>query len=174
MKTSEALRLLQVSRPTLMRYRQRGIVRATPLPNGFFDYDEQSIYSLLNKGVKRRTYLYARVSTPKQKRDLDNQVELLKQWAFHNGHQINGIFTDIASGISFERRRDFFTMLSDVLKNRVETVIITYKDRLPRRQPETRRGRGVRGDRQHAPLSLDETLLEAQEAHHPTTRARRR
>ncbi|SET23792.1 hypothetical protein SAMN03080614_10993, partial [Anaerobranca gottschalkii DSM 13577] len=30
-----------------------------------------------NKGVERKTYIYARVSTPKQKADLDNQIQLL-------------------------------------------------------------------------------------------------
>jgi predicted site-specific integrase-resolvase len=132
MKTSEVLRLLQISRPTLMRYRASGLINATPLPNGYYNYDEASVYQLLNKGVKRKTYLYARVSTSKQRKDLENQINLLKQWCFSSGHEINGIFSDIASGISFEKRKDFFLLLDEVMKNRVETVIITYKDRLSR------------------------------------------
>lgn len=82
--------------------------------------------------MKRKTYIYARVSASKQKPDLDNQIELLKQFCFSNGYTISGIYSDIASGISFEKRNDFFKMLDDIIDNKVERVVITYKDRLSR------------------------------------------
>ena len=91
------------------------------------------VYMLfLNKDVKRKTYIYARVSTPKQKPDLNNQIELLKQFCFTNGYTISGIYADIASGISFDKRKDFFKMLDGIINNKVERVVITYKDRLSR------------------------------------------
>lgn len=132
MKPSEVMRLLQISRPTLKTYRDHKYITATQLPNGQFSYNDDSIYQFLNKGIKRKIYLYARVSTPKQKKDLENQITLLKSWAFSNGIQINGIYSDIASGISFEKRKGFFELLDEVMKNRVESVIISYKDRLSR------------------------------------------
>ena len=92
----------------------------------------ESIYSFLNKNIERKTYIYARVSTPKQKKDLQNQVELLKSYCFSNGIMINGIYSDIASGISFDKRIEFFKMLDDVISGTVERVIISYKDRLSR------------------------------------------
>lgn len=49
-----------------------------------------------------------------------------------SGYSVSGIFSDIASGISFEKRTDFFTMLDDIIDGKVERVIITYKDRLSR------------------------------------------
>ena len=82
--------------------------------------------------MKRKTYIYARVSTSKQKPDLNNQIELLKQFCFTNGYTISGIYSDIASGISFEKRNDFLKMLDDIIDNKVERVVITYKDRLSR------------------------------------------
>ena len=45
---------------------------------------------------------------------------------------INGIFQDIASGISFEKRTQFFAMLDDIIAGKVNRVVITYKDRLSR------------------------------------------
>lgn len=45
---------------------------------------------------------------------------------------ISGIYSDIASGISFEKRNNFFKMLDDIIDNKVEKVVITYKDRLSR------------------------------------------
>jgi predicted site-specific integrase-resolvase len=82
--------------------------------------------------VKRKTCIYARVSTYKQRKDLKKQIEMLKSWAFNSGHKIDEIYSDIASGISFDRRNDFFKMLNEILDHKIENVIIVYKDRLSR------------------------------------------
>ena len=132
MKANEVLNLLRITRPTLTKYVKEGIIKVDKLPNGRYEYDSNSVYSFLNKDVKRKTYIYARVSTSKQKADLDNQIELLKQFCFTNGYVISGIYSDIASGISFEKRNNFFKMLDDIIDNKVEKVVITYKDRLSR------------------------------------------
>lgn len=132
MKASEVLSLLQISRQTLTRYTKQGIIKVNELPNGRYNYDEKSVYKLFNKGISRKTYIYARVSTAKQKKDLNNQIEMLKQFCFSNGYVINGIYSDVASGISFEKRKDFFKLLDDVIAGKVERIIIPYKDRLSR------------------------------------------
>jgi len=132
MKASEVLQLLKITRPTLTKYVKEGKIKVTVKGNGQYDYDVDSVYKMLNKDIERKTYLYARVSTVKQKKDLENQIQLLKNYCFQNGLQINGIYTDIASGISFEKRKDFFTMLDDIIAGKVKKVVITYKDRLSR------------------------------------------
>ena len=63
---------------------------------------------------------------------LENQIEMLKQFCFSNGYIISGIYADVASGINFEKRKEFFAMLDDILAGKVERVVITYKDRLSR------------------------------------------
>lgn len=132
MKAKEVLRLLRISRQTLTKYVKDGVIKVETLPNGRYEYNEKSVYKFLNKDLKRKTYIYARVSTSKQKRDLENQIELLKQFCFTNGYVISGIYSDIASGINFEKRNDFFKMLDEIIDNKVERVVITYKDRLSR------------------------------------------
>lgn len=132
MKAKEVLRLLRISRQTLTKYVKDGLIKAETLPNGRYEYNEKSVYKFLNKDLKRKTYIYARVSTSKQKRDLENQIELLKQFCFMNGYVISGIYSDIASGINFEKRNDFFKMIDEIIDNKVERVVITYKDRLSR------------------------------------------
>ena len=57
---------------------------------------------------------------------------MLKQFCFANGYTINKIYQDVAIGISFEKRKEFFKMLDDIISGKVERVIITYKDRLSR------------------------------------------
>ena len=46
---------------------QLGRLRFTVMPNGFYDYNDEDVYKLLNRDVKRKTVIYARVSTIKQK-----------------------------------------------------------------------------------------------------------
>lgn len=132
MKAKDVLSLLRITRPTLTKYVKDGVIKVKTLPNGRYEYDEESVYNFLNKDVSRKTYIYARVSTAKQKKDLENQINLLKQFCFTNGYVISGVFSDITSGISFEKRKDFFEMLDDIIANKVERVVITYKDRLSR------------------------------------------
>ena len=132
MKAKEVLELLQITRPTLTKYVKEGLIEVTTLPNGRYDYSKESVYKIFNKGIKRKTYIYARVSTTKQKKDLENQIDMLKQFCFSNGYEVSKVYSDIDSGISFEKRKDFFKMLDDMISGKVERVIISYKDRLPR------------------------------------------
>lgn len=82
--------------------------------------------------MRRNTVIYDRVSTLKQKKDLENQVELLKKFCFQNGWQVHAVYQDTASGISFEKRKDFFEMLDEILSNCIDKVVVSYKDRLSR------------------------------------------
>lgn len=132
MKTKEVLNLLRVTRQTLTKYVKNGTIKVTVLPSGHYDYNDEDVYKIFNKGVKRQTVIYARVSTRKQKQDLENQIEMLKQFCYTNGWTINAIFSDIASGISFKDRKEFFKMLDLVTANKIERVVISYKDRLSR------------------------------------------
>jgi len=132
MKANEVLNLLRITRKTLHVYASTGKIRYTVMPNGHYDYNNEDVYKLLNRDVKRKTVLYARVSTNKHKNDLEDQIDQLKQWCFMNGYTINAIYSDIASGISFEKRKGFFEMLDEILDYKVEKVIIAYKDRLSR------------------------------------------
>ena len=132
MTAKEVLRILQITRPTLTKYVKEGMLKVTVKGNGRYDYDADSVYKMLNKEIERKTYLYARVSTSKQKKDLENQVQLLKNFCFQNGYIIHGVYQDVASGISFDKRKQFFEMLDDILAGKVNRVIITYKDRISR------------------------------------------
>jgi putative resolvase len=73
MKSKDMLRLLKITRPTLTKYIKGGWITGTKNKNGFYDYDDDSVYNFLNKDGKRINVIYSRVSTPKQKQDLENQ-----------------------------------------------------------------------------------------------------
>ena len=132
MKAAEVLKILRIHRNTLSKYVKNGIINVTTLPNGQYDYDESSVYAFLNKDIPRKKYIYARVSTIKQKHDLENQILLIKTYCVNKGIQIDGIYSDIASGINYDKRKEFFILLDEILNNRVDTVIISSKDRMSR------------------------------------------
>jgi len=132
LKSREVLTLLRITRPTLTKYVKTGIIKATTMPNGQYDYDKKSVMALFNDGIPLSTYIYARVSTHKQKADLENQIELLKRFCFERGYIISEIFSDVASGINYDKRKDFFTMLGKIIDGKCERVVISYKDRLSR------------------------------------------
>jgi len=132
MKASEVLKILRITRPTLSKYVKEGIIKITVLPNGRYNYDSEFVYAFLNKDVQRKTVIYARVSTSKQKKELQNQLDLLKNYAIMNGFQIGAVYQDIANGISFEKHKEFFEMLDSIISGQIATVLITYKDRLSR------------------------------------------
>jgi len=131
MKAGEVMRLLRISRSTLHRWVKERLIRREKVGKRY-EYSDEDVYKLLNKNLPRKTYIYVRVSTQKQKKDLENQIEMLKAWALSNGYKINGIFADVASGINFSERRDFFKLLEEVMDYQVEKVIVAYKDRLSR------------------------------------------
>lgn len=76
---------------------------------------------------KRSTIIYARVSSQKQKEDLERQRDVLKQLY----PQHDKVITDIGSGVNF-KRKGLQTVLELVCKNMVDNVIVLYKDRLAR------------------------------------------
>ena len=132
MKAKEVLQILQVTRQTLTKYVKEGRIKVIVKGNGQYDYNVDDVYKLLNGDVERKTYVYARVLNSNQKQDLENQVNLLKTFCFQNGYVIDGVYQDIASGISFEKRAQFFELLNEVLAGKVKKVIVMYKDRLSR------------------------------------------
>lgn len=132
MKAGQVMEILNISRSTLYNYTSAGKIRITKLENGLNDYSDEDVYRLANKSRERISVIYSRVSTAKQKNDLRNQKEMLSNFCINAGIPIGRSFEDIAPGISFEKRKDFFKMLDLILAYKVDKVVITYKDRLSR------------------------------------------
>ena len=132
MKANRAMFILGVTRPTLKRYRDQGLIKATKLSSGQYDYDANSVYELKNGGTVRRNVIYARVSTHQQRVELDRQIVCVKNYAKNNGYKIDSIYSDIASGISFKNRNGLSTLLTYVLEGKINKVFVLSSDRLSR------------------------------------------
>lgn len=131
MKANEVLKILKVTRPTLTKYVKDGRLKVTLLSNGFYDYDEDSVFSLAKISTNRKCVVYARVSTQKQKKDLENQISVITEYANKNGYQVDKVYSDIASGLNYDRK-SFKEMLNEIIERRIKCVFIKDKDRLTR------------------------------------------
>ena len=115
MKANKVLKILQVTR----------------LTNGYWDYDDDSVYELVGLKDQRKVVVYGRVSTNNQKKSLESQIEVNIKWANKNGYKIDEVYQDIASGMNFDRN-DFKKMIMNVMKRKIKTIIISHKDRFSR------------------------------------------
>ena len=131
MKCNKVLSLLNITRQTLCRYVKNNTIKVNELPSGQYDYDEESVYKVLNKNIDRKNVIYTRVSTQKQKIDLANQKKIIESYCLKNGIQISDIYSDIGSGINFDRK-EFQRLVNDVVNHKISKIYITYKDRLSR------------------------------------------
>ena len=131
MKSARVLKLLHISRATLVKYVKNKEIRVVELPNGFYDYNDEDVYRKAGLADERYNVIYARVSTPKQKTDLQNQVKTLTEYCNRNGVKVSKSYQDVASGMNFDRKQ-FKILLDDVLSFKVSHIYVTYKDRLSR------------------------------------------
>jgi predicted site-specific integrase-resolvase len=131
MKAKQVMKILNITRPTLCKYVKEKTINATLLPNGQYNYDDESVFNYINKNKPRDNVIYARVSSSNQKKDLENQIETLSKFCSNNSVIVNSIYKDIKSGIHFDRK-GFDKLLENVMLFKIDKVFITYKDRFAR------------------------------------------
>ena len=131
MKAKQVLQIMNITRVTLCTYVKKGYIKATKLENKTYDYDEDSIYKFMGKTKERVNVIYARVSTYKQKGDLNRQVEKIQNYCNNNEITVDVLYQEIASGINFERK-EFTLLLQRVFNHEIDTIYISNRDRLTR------------------------------------------
>ena len=103
--------------------------------NGYRYYSKQQIDEFLEqfntiKNKKRVNVGYCRVSTSKQKDDLDRQIHNVELY-LKTLQQPYKIIKDVGSGINYSKK-GLNELLELICKNKVDTVYVLYKDRLVR------------------------------------------
>ena len=122
--------ILQVSSQCLYQMRITGRIKTKQIS------DKKYLYKLPEKFISNtepKIAIYARVSTPKQKKDLDNHINYLRQYIVSNGNIVDNslIFSDIASGMN-ESRKGLNDLITEIISGTVNKVIISNRDRLTR------------------------------------------
>ncbi len=118
----KATKALGIHQNTLRRWAKDGKIKHFKTQAGQRLYD---VDSLLNNKIKRN-FCYCRVSSSKQKDDLERQVEYVK-----NRYPNHEVITDIGSGINF-KRKGLATILELANQGDIGEVVVAHKDRLCR------------------------------------------
>lgn len=100
-------------------------------PNGYRYYTQQQLDWVLGKHTLTRIAVgYCRVSSAKQKDDLQRQVEAVTAYLTAQGKPFD-IITDVGSGINYNKP-GLKQLIDRIVANQVEKVVVFYKDRLVR------------------------------------------
>ena len=118
-----------ITHSTLHRWAANGKVKFKRLSDKKILYD----IDFLNESTQdnRINVIYARVSTTKQKSQLEDQISTIKSFMLNNGVKPDKIYKDIGSGLNCNRK-NLNCLLQDVASNKIDTIYISFKDRLTR------------------------------------------
>ena len=133
-KTGEAAKVLAVTPQTLQYWDRKGILKAHRTQTNRRYYTQEQLDNWLNKDPdesKQISVAYARVSTPKQKGNLKNQLSFIRNYTNAKGIILGKEITDIGSGLNYNRP-NWNKLLKDVDKGKVGRIYVTYKDRFIR------------------------------------------
>jgi putative resolvase len=116
-----------VSTQSLHRWEEEGLVQTIRSPGGNRLYNRSDIKKLFGKSTgeeeekTKKRVCYARVSSEKQRPDLECQIQDLKR-----KKPEYEILSDIGSGLNF-KRRNFQRLLEQVHNGNIEEVVVTHK-----------------------------------------------
>jgi len=136
-KVGQFAKLLNVTVKTLQNWDKQETLKAYRTPTNQRFYTEEQLNQILNLSnntQKEKQGLkigYCRVSTHNQKSSLENQEEYLRSYTNAKGVILDEVFTDIGSGINYDRK-NFNKILELVEAGEVLEIYVTYKDRFVR------------------------------------------
>jgi DNA binding domain, excisionase family len=134
LRPKEVCQRLGISYPTLARWVREGKIKAIRTAGGKYRVPESEVRRIaegLPASKEVRAVIYARVSSPGQRGDLEGQVQYLKQYCSSKGYRVVNVLSDIASGLRADRK-GLLRLLEYVTNRRVDVVVVAYRDRLTR------------------------------------------
>jgi hypothetical protein CLOST_0635 len=129
----EFSKILGVSAQTLRNWDAKGKLHPHHTSsNGYRYYSQEQLNQVMNikLNLDRLVIGYCRVSSNKQKDDLERQIENMKMYLTAQGKPYE-IITDIGSGINYNNK-GLKELIQRITQNKVEKIVVLYKDRLLR------------------------------------------
>jgi len=125
-------KLLGVSPQTLRNWDKSNKLKPHHISvNGYRYYSKSDLNKFLKiPATDRITIGYCRISTHKQKEDLDRQIEKMNTYLLAQGKPYK-IISDIGSGMNYNRK-GLQELIKQITENKVDKVVVLYKDRLLR------------------------------------------
>ena len=131
-KIGKLASMLGVTTMTLRNWYKNGKIEAIRTAGGQLLFSENVLYKFGFKTKKhlKINYGYCRVSSNKQKDDLERQLELVKLFLSQKNKEYR-VITDIGSGINY-KKAGLLELIDIVQLGGIETLVIANKDRLIR------------------------------------------
>ena len=129
----EFSKILGVSSQTLRNWDAKGKLHPHHTSSsGYRYYSREQLNQVMNvkPSLDKLVIGYCRVSSNKQKDDLERQIENVKTYLNAQGKPYK-IISDIGSGINY-KNKGLKELIEQISQNRVEKVVVLYKDRLLR------------------------------------------
>lgn len=116
---------------TLRNWDKSGYLKpAYKSANGYRYYTEEQLNFVLGVKLERKIVGYCRVSSNKQRDDLERQVHNMREYLTIKGYQFE-IIEDVGSGINYNKK-GLLQLLDMVMNNKVEKIVVLHKDILAR------------------------------------------
>ena len=125
-KTEIALRHFGISYATIRRWEAAGKIESIKTNAGQRLYNLESAYNAKTNSPEREDVIYIRVSSDKQKDDLERQRDYMLS-RFPNTR----VISDIGSGINY-KRKGLLSLLEQAKGRKIKRVLVASKDRLSR------------------------------------------
>lgn len=131
----EFAKIIKVSEQTLRNWDKNNTLKphhTTEYGKRFYSQEQLNSYIGLKSDIVQNKKIigYCRVSSAKQKDDLERQIENVKMYMYANGYRFD-IISDIGSGINYNKK-GLLELLDLIQSNQVEKIVVLYKDRLLR------------------------------------------
>jgi excisionase family DNA binding protein len=132
--STEAGKRLGIDKQTIRDWHKKGkLIPEYITQGGQRRYSEEQINAYLadKQGKKERKVIgYCRVSSAKQKADLERQIERMKLYLTAQGRPFE-IIEDVGSGINYTKK-GIRGLINLICRGEIEKVVVLYKDRLMR------------------------------------------
>ena len=126
-------KILGISVQTLRNWDKKGKLHPHHTSsNGYRYYSHEQLNQVMNvkPNLDRIVIGYCRVSSNKQKDDLERQIENMKLYLTAQGKPFE-IISDIGSGINY-KKKGLQELINMICNHEVERIVINYRDRLVR------------------------------------------
>jgi putative resolvase len=127
---SKASKIIGVTTRTLRQWDSDGTLKTIRTPGGHRRIPIAEINKFIGEPSKNITLAYCRVSTSKQKENLERQVGRVLEKCSKEGWKTE-VYKDIGSGLN-ENRKEFRRLLKRISDREIKRVVIEYKDRITR------------------------------------------
>lgn len=123
-------KMLGVTPQTLRNWDKSGKLKPHHTSGNGYRYYSKEQFLSLDSDKNKIVIGYCRVSSQKQKDDLQRQVESIKQYLTAQGKPFR-IITDVGSGINYNKK-GLLELLELIQNHKTDKIVVLYKDRLLR------------------------------------------